>query len=111
MATNQSRPDGRHLRLPVPTGYVSGNPVAVGALPGVLVDTRDAAGYASVDTRGAYNLAVSATGAISAGDIVYLATYLGAPVLSNINTGVRFGYALAAVGNGLTATIEVRIGY
>ncbi|OFV87453.1 MAG: hypothetical protein A3J75_06520 [Acidobacteria bacterium RBG_16_68_9] len=113
MALNTRRLEGRHVNTDVPAGYTSGDPVIVGeALPGVLCTDRSAAGTATIDTAGTYEHDVeAAAGAIAPGDIVYLAEYLGAPVLSNTNTGDRFGYALGVVGNGLTVATEVKTGY
>lgn len=108
MATNRRRVEARKLNLPVDAGTVSGDPVLVGRLPGVALTDRDTAGNATIDTEGAYDLEVEASaGAIGVGDVIYID---GAGALSNDSTGDRFGYALEAIGNAETATIEVKLG-
>ena|SRR3990167_2772125 len=114
MATNTARDPGRFLRLPVTSGYVSGDPDVVGdgVLAVVLQTDADAGDEATCDTAGAHRFAVEASaGAITPGDLVYKAEYLGLPVLSNDNGGDRFGYALESVANLATTTIEVKVGY
>jgi hypothetical protein len=70
---------------------------------------------ASVDFGGVYDLSVKGidgggNSAVAAGDILYY-TDADSPPISKKATGVRFGYALEAVGSGATATIEVAVGY
>lgn len=114
MALNSKFANGRKLSLPVPAGVVSGEPVVVGALPGVAQTDRDAAGNASVDTGGAYDLSVTGTGAaaaataIAAGAIIYITA---ARALNVDPGGTRYGYALEAVAAGATAVIAVKVGY
>ncbi|HEY9337898.1 MAG TPA: capsid cement protein, partial [Kribbella sp.] len=72
-------------------------------------------GTTSVDTAGVWNLSVkgvdgSGNSAVAVGDILY---YVAAdtPKLSKKATGVRYGYAMAAITSGSTATIPVKLGY
>ena len=56
-----------------------------------------------------YPLGVFYQPAVAVGDILYYAA--GTPLITNTNSGVRFGYALGAVSCGATTTISVKIGY
>lgn len=107
MALNEKFRDADHLSLPVAAGKVSGDPVLVGAIPGVLQtnigEGGNPAGYATVWTKGAFDLPV--TGAVAT---------VGAPIYINasgtldlVNTGTLFGYALAT--QTATGTIPVKI--
>ena len=113
MALNKARTDGAgNYVLPVLAGTLSGDPVVVSTLPGVALNDADASDEATVTTTGAYRFDVEASaGAISPGDQLYLASYLGSPVLSNDAGGDFWGYALESVGNALTVEIEARVGY
>lgn len=114
MAKNKHLKEGDNLYLPVPTDTASGDPVVVGAIPGVALIDEDEDGNATIDTRGAYDLEVvandgSADTAVSEGDVLYFDSTDG-----NLNlddAGDRFGYALEAVTSGATTTIPVKIGY
>lgn len=122
MAKNRARVEGRKIRLDVSgvtgsgTGglVLSGDPVAVGQIPGVALTDEDSdTGEATIDTSGVYNLDVvgdnGSAAAISAGDIVYFDDAV--PDISSATGGVRFGYALEDVASGATTEIEVKIGY
>lgn len=115
MALNRARANGRKVYVPVVANTVSGDPVAVGQLPGVALIDRDADGKATVDTKGVYNLSVKAingggNSAVAVGDRIYL-VLADTPKLSKKDTGVLFGTALEAITSGSTATIEVRLGW
>lgn len=121
MAKNAVYGTGRYLSVVAtdPATPASGDPVLVGQLPGVATvdegDGGNASGNVSIDTAGVYNLSVkgvdgSGNAAVSAGDILYYVT-ADTPKLSKKATGVRFGYALEAVGSSQTATIAVKVGY
>jgi len=88
-----------------PASPSSGDPVVFGQIPGVALTNPDADGNVTVALDGVWELPV--TGAVAGGDIVYYKD----GQLSADNTGVRFGYALAAVASGATSTIPVRVGY
>jgi predicted RecA/RadA family phage recombinase len=105
----------RPLTCTDPTTPASGDPVVCGQIPGVALVTEDSAGLTTVALDGAFNLSVkgvdgSGNAAVAAGDIIY---YVAAdtPKLSKKTSGVRFGYALAAVSSGATTTIAVEVGY
>lgn len=115
MATNESFDNSFTMYVAVPSGTVAGSPVVFGQLPGVALTSRDGNGNATIQTRGIFNLSVkgidgSGNHAIAAGDILY---YTGAdtPPVSAKATGVRYGYAKAAVTSGSTASIDVILGY
>lgn len=115
MAKNRNLEYGRQISVPVASGTLSGDPVVVGQLPGVAVIDRDAAGNATVQFDGVYNLSVkgidqSGNSAVAVGDILYH-TQADTPKVSKKNTGVRFGYALDAVVSAATTTIRVKVGY
>lgn len=52
MTSSELYSDGNHLSLPVPDGLVSGDPVRVGGLNGVLVTDRTPATQTLTDTAG-----------------------------------------------------------
>jgi predicted RecA/RadA family phage recombinase len=116
MALNEVFKYGTHLSVACtdPATPASSDPVLLGQIPGVALTAEDADGNTTIVTEGVYNLSVKGTSgsnaAIAAGDIVYYVTG-NTPKLSVTTSGVRFGYALAAVGSGLTATIAVKLGY
>jgi predicted RecA/RadA family phage recombinase len=121
MATNMVYENGNQLPVAVtdPATPASGDPVRWGEKCGVALGAKGAGGNASTDTTvkfdGCFNLSVKGidgggNSAVAVGDIIY---YVDAdtPKLSKKNTGRRFGYAMATVGSGLTATIAVKLGY
>lgn len=113
MAKNMIYDQARKLSLPVSSGVVSGDPVAVGQIPGVALTDRDSSGNATVDMGGAYKLSVkgingSGNSAVAVGDKIYFVSG-DTPKLSKKDTGVLFGYALTAVDSGATATIAVKL--
>lgn len=114
MAKNRVLAQGRDLTLPVPSGVVSGGPVAVGQIPCVALIDRQSDGKATVQRDGTFKLSVkgengSGNSAVAVGDLIFIEPT--ARTLSKIATGVRFGYALEAIGSGETKTIECAIGY
>lgn len=117
MAKNQVFDRARRLQVAAthPTTPASGDPVRYGQRPGVCLVSEGSDGLASVQFEGEFTFSVkgvdgAGNSAVAEGDILY---YVDAdtPVLSKKNTGVRFGYAAAAVTSGATATIPVIIGY
>jgi predicted RecA/RadA family phage recombinase len=120
MARNERYKRGEYIPLTAPVGTLSGDPFVSGQIPAVAQADRQTSGpftgKASATLEGAYDLSVKgvtngATNiAVAEGDIIY---YNGAatPKLNKDTTGVRFGYALGAVGSGATATIPVKLGY
>ncbi|MFO7172048.1 MAG: DUF2190 family protein [Bacillota bacterium] len=103
--------EGIRLRLPVPTGVRSGDPVAVGQLTGVALIDRQEDGTATVQVAGVFNLPVQAVdggggSAVAVGDPIYIQADR---TLNKDANGVLFGHALATVAAGATATIPVRL--
>jgi predicted RecA/RadA family phage recombinase len=107
MAKNRAFANARKNYYPVASGVVSGDPVVVGAdLPGVALTDRDATGYASVDTGGAYSLEIDGSATVAPGDILY---FFAPGTINAASSGVRFGYAMAAASG--VQTIPVKLGY
>lgn len=112
MAKNLVFAEGRRLNLPVGAGVKSGDPVAIGAMTGVALNDRDAAGNATVDFGGVYELSVKAVSdvgnsAVAVGDQLYFVVGDTPKLSKKSSTGLYFGFALDAVGSGETATIRV----
>lgn len=114
MAVDRKYPMG-DLTLPnidcTPTTVVSGGPCVVGKIP--CVAAIDAVSSKTVPfISGVFDLSVKDVvgGTIAIGDIIYFDNTT-TPKLNNTNTGIRFGYALEAIGAGLTDTINVLLGY
>lgn len=100
----------------LPTTPASGDPVLIGKIPGVALITENADGETTVAVDGVFNLSVkgedaSGNSAVAVGDILYYETGQTPVINKDATNGVRFGYALAAVSTGATATIAVRVGY
>jgi predicted RecA/RadA family phage recombinase len=115
MAKNRVYEHGDQIPLPVPSGTVSGDPTAVGQIPCVALTDRDANGNASVQCDGVFSVPVkgidgSGNAAVAVGDVLYWVSG-DTPKLSKKTSGVRWGYAMATVGSGATATIAAKVGY
>ena len=118
MAKTRVRIDGRYLSQAAtqPATPASGDPVLVGQIPGVALTAERADGTTSIDTAGVYNLTVKgetnadAGSAVAIGDLIFYDA-ADTPVLNKDTTGVRFGYALATLGSGVTGVIPVKVGY
>lgn len=104
----------RALTCTDPATPASGDPVIDGIIPGVALINEDTDGLTTAALDGDFLLSVKGTNgsnaAIAEGDILYYVSG-NTPKLSATTSGVRFGYARAAVGSGLTATIRVQVGY
>lgn len=124
MATNRIFAKGTQLKvapdLCANATVASGDPVAVGQIPGVALDTADDTvandGECTVQFDGVFDLEVVGTSddgttgaAIGIGDVVYIDTDGSLNV--DTSNGIRFGYALEAVASGATETIKVKVGY
>ncbi|ROO82587.1 uncharacterized protein DUF2190 [Actinocorallia herbida] len=108
--------DALYVAVTAPATPVSGDPVLIGQIPGVAITDEQSDGKTSVLCTGVANLLVkgetTVNAAITAGDIVYYDAAASPHKINKDNTnGVRYGYALADVGSGVTATIPVKIGY
>lgn len=126
MAKNQVYKEADFLSLPVPTGRLSGQPVRVGGLNGVLLTNEGSVdkpagayneapssnsdGYASVALKGAFMIPVSTTTTLTIGAPVYIITATGVLTTTD-NTGANplFGHALSAKGSTANQPVIVRI--
>lgn len=99
MATNRVFEDGRRLNLPVEAGTLSGSPCVVGSRCGVALTDRDAAGNASIDFKGVFNLPVTGVTAIGT-PIYYTANADPTLRLGVVATALFFGYALEVQNPG-----------
>lgn len=126
MAKNEVFKEANYLSLPVPTGKLSGQPVRVGGLNGVLLTNEGSVdkaagayneaassnkpGYASVALKGAFRLPVSTTTTLAVGAPVYIITATGVLTTTD-NTGANpvFGHALSAKGATANQDVIVRI--
>lgn len=107
MAKNMKYTPGNQINV-VRAATVSGQPIAIGDLPGVALTASEATtNNVTMKTDGIFALPV--LGPIGIGDIVYLVDATG--VIDATNTGVRFGYALEAIAGATTPTIKVKVGY
>lgn len=118
MAKNRVRIDGRFISKAAtsPATPASGDPVLVGQIPGIALINEETDGDVTVDTAGVYNLSVKGennvgNSAVAIGDILYYEAGQTPPINKDNVAGVRFGYALAAITSGATATIPVKVGY
>lgn len=108
--------DSLPLVCTAPTTPVSGDPVLCGQIPGVALTEKDANSQNTVALNGAFRLSVKGenaggNSAVAVGDIIYYEAGQTPPLNKDATNGVRFGYALATVSSGATATIAVKIGY
>lgn len=99
-----------------PTTPASGDPVVCGQIPGVALENEDSDGVTTVATNGSFRLSVKGenaggNSAVAVGDILYYEAGQTPPINKDATNGIRFGYALATVSSGATATIAVKIGY
>lgn len=115
MAKNQVLKRAAQMRVAVPSGTKSGDPVVYGQRPGVALTDADDDDIATVAFEGSFALSVkgidgSGNSAVAGGDILYYVSG-DTPHLSKKATGVRYGYANGTVGSSSTATINVILGY
>lgn len=126
MARNEVFKEADYLSLPAPTGALSGSPIRVGGLNGVLqtnegsVDkpsgsyneapSSNKAGWASVTLKGAFNLPVATTTTLAVGDPVYIITASNS-LTTTANSGANpvFGHALSVKGSTAGQLVIVRI--
>lgn len=108
--------DTRSVVVTHPASPVSGDPVRYGQRPGLaLTDMNATTSKTSVQFEGEAVVSVKAVdgagnSAVAEGDILYYVDG-DTPNLSKKNTGVRWGYAAAAITGGQTASINAVIGY
>lgn len=126
MARNQVYKEADFLSLPVATGKLSGEPVRIGGLNGVLLTNEGSvddgtnpydqaassnkAGFASVALKGAFRIPVSTTTALVVGAPVYIITATGVLTPAD-NSGANplFGHALSAKGTTANQPVIVRL--
>lgn len=119
MAKNQSYPDGRYLKISVPSGTVAGDAVNSGEIAGVALYDADDNDEAVVDRRGVYELTVTGSdttggnSAVSEGTKLYIDDGSGSLDAGDItpdNTnGTYLGKAYGSVSGGSSADIDVII--
>lgn len=120
MATNMVYEKGDELSyaasaLTPSSGVESGDPVLAGQVPGVaLIDETDS--KVTVKHNGVFDLEAEAVdnagnSAIAVGDILYYDSAATIKINKDATNGVRFGYALEAIGSGNSDTIYVKVGY
>ena len=114
MATNVKYKPAQTLAVPCshPATPASGDPVRFGEMTGIALTDENSDGDTTVDF-GAFVATLSVKGvdgvgnsAVAVGDMLYY-TDADDPVLNKKATGRFFGYAMATVGSGATATIDV----
>lgn len=126
MARNQVYKEADFLSLPVATGKLSGEPVRIGGLNGVLLTNEGSVdrgpndydkaassnedGYASVALKGAFMIPVSTTATLTVGAPVYIITATGVLTTTD-NSGANplFGHALSAKGSTANQPVIVRL--
>lgn len=104
MATNEVYDRAENIVLPVPSGTVSGDPVAVGALVGVCETSRDANGNATVRMVGGHTFP-TADAVASAGIALYVTSTRTITTTATSNT--LFGYSLAAKDTAGNVLIKI----
>lgn len=119
MASNQSYPNGRYVKIGVQTGAVSGQAVWSGEIAGVALYDEDADGNAVVDRRGVYELTVKgqdtggSNSAVSEGTKLYIddgsSSLSAGDITPDSTNGVYLGKALGAVAGGGETKIDVII--
>lgn len=129
MARNQVYKEADFLSLPVATGKLSGDPVRIGGLNGVLLTNEgsvdnpnvvtfpyneapssNGAGFASVALKGAFRIPVSTTNTLAIGAPVYIITASNTLTTTD-NSGANplFGHALSAKGATANQPVIVRL--
>lgn len=113
MADNIVKEHGDQLYVTVthPTTPSSGDPVRWGDRCGVALTDEQDDGKTTVKFNGTATLTVEAEGgAISEGDELFYDD--GDTGINNSSSGnTHFGWAMEAIDNAATASIEVKIGY
>lgn len=126
MARNEVYKNADYLSLPVPTGLVSGSPVRVGGLNGVLstsegsldkpagayneAPSSNKPGFASVALTGAFRIPVATTTTLAVGAPVYIITASNTlTTTDNSAANPLFGHALSAKGATANQPVIVRI--
>ena len=107
MAKNMVHDPGTKLQV-VRASTVSGDAIAIGQLPGVaLTSSETTTNFVTIQTEGVFTVPV--LGPVAIGALLYVVD--ATKVVSTVNTGVRFGYALEAIAGATTNPIKVKLGY
>lgn len=108
MAKNMIHTPGNQLEG-VRAATVSGQAIAIGQIPAVaLTDSEATTNAITYKTDGVFRVPV--LGPIATiGALVYVVD--ATSVVSTVNTGVRFGYALELIAGATTVAIKVKLGY
>ena len=115
MAKNEVYKDADYLTLPVANGLLSGSPVRVGGLNGVLQTNEgdlvtNEEGFASVALKGAFRIPVATTTTLAIGAPVYIITASNTlTTTDNSAANPLFGHALSAKGSTANQPVIVRI--
>jgi len=97
MSTKEIFKNADSITLPVPSGTVAGDPIAVGALVGICETSRDAAGNATVRRKGGH-LVTTSDAVASVGLALYVTSSRTITTTASGNT--LWGYSLATKGAG-----------
>ncbi len=101
--------DVSHPTADSQTLAAAGDPVLIGGVSGVALETAEAStDYINIDTGGIYWLSVTAGATISIGDAIYADSDL---VLSETWGGTPFGFALKAVAETETDVIPIKLAH
>lgn len=111
MSDNFTQDTGDVVVLTISGGASSGDPVAVGQITGVSLVDITAGASGAIRRKGVATLSVkgvdgSGNSAVAIGDALYF-TSGDTPKINKKTTGVLYGYALAEVTTGSTASISV----
>lgn len=120
MAKNRVLINGRHLSVAAtaPATPASGDPVIVNDLPGVALTAERSDGTVTIDTEGAFDLAVSAVSGTAGststaipfgGRLYYFDAGSAVSKLNRQSTGIPFGFALGSFNAGSGGTIPVKV--
>lgn len=111
MATNFDFDIADVVSLTIADATSANAPVCVGSITGVLLADVAAGAAGLVGRKGIATLSVKAINgsgnvAVAQGDAIYFVSG-DTPKLSKKDTGVLYGYAMAGITSGSTATIQV----
>ncbi|GIK63861.1 MAG: hypothetical protein BroJett018_16550 [Chloroflexota bacterium] len=113
MATNVKYDRGSNVRLELTVGasQTKGSVILISQMPVFLLEASDSANKAPCILPGSFVAELAVTGAnaggnsaVAVGDRLYKD---GTEINKDATNGVSIGYALATVGSGATATIQV----
>jgi hypothetical protein len=132
MALNAVFKTGQHISLPVATGTTSGSPLRIGSINAIAITDEGSVtvsknlgggisvnepsggvgngpGYASVACDGAWNVAVTSSGAVAVGDLIYITGTAPNQTLTTTATGNKIWGASLQARSGTSGNLTVRI--